>query len=158
MRRIVYPAMIAMLAAAAVTMIRPGLSVKAFNPQPDPPAFGMIGIDPFETARLNAACSAGPLPGGVAPGPCTATLAFLDINGTTLAQMTQTLLPGQGVSLDLSGARTAATGRRIEVQPMVSAFGAGFVLVTAEVFDTGTGHTSAVLNPTEPKSLSPTPQ
>jgi hypothetical protein len=157
MRRIVYPTITVMLAAAAVTLIRPALSVKAFNPQPDPPAFGMIGIDPFETARLNAACSTGPLPGGVAPGPCTATLAFLDINGATLAQTTQTLLPGQGVSLDLNGAH-AGSGRRAEVQPHVSAIGTGFVVVTTEVFDTGTGHTSAVLNPTEPRSLSPTPQ
>ena len=157
MKRIVYPTIMAMLAAAAVTLVRPALSVKAFNPQPDPPAFGMIGVDPFETPRVNVACSTGPLPGGVNPGPCTATLAFLDIHGSTLTQMTQTLQPGQGVSLDLNGAHIGS-GRRTEVQPMVSAFGAGFVLVTTEVFDTNTGHTSAVLNPTTPKSLSPTPQ
>ena len=156
MRRILYPTIMAMLAAAAVTLVRPGLSVKAFNPQPDPPAFGMIGIDPFETARLNVACSTGPLPGGVPPGPCTATLAFLDSGGGTLTRMTQTLQPGQGVSLDLNGAHIGS--HRTEVQPMVSAIGTGYVLVTTEVFDTSTGRTSAVLNPTEPRSLSPTPQ
>jgi hypothetical protein len=158
MRRIVYPTIMAMLAAAASTLVRPALSVKAFSPQPDPPAFGMIGIDPYETARLNVACSTGPLPGGVAPGPCTATLAFLDTNGNTLAQSTQTLLPGQGVSIDLNGARVAAAGHRTEVRPMVSAIGTGFVLATTEVFLTSNGYTTAVLNPTEPKSLSPTPQ
>ena len=154
MRRIVYPTTVAMLAAEAVMLVRPTVSVKAFNPQPDPPVFGMIGIDPYETARLNVACSTGPFPGGVAPGPCTARLAFLDSNGNTLAEISETLLPGQGVSLDLNGARVAPGGHRTELQPMVSAIGTGFVLATTELFDTVTGRTSAVLNPTEPKSLS----
>jgi hypothetical protein len=80
-------------------------------------------------------------------------LAFRDTNGSVLAQSTHTLHPGQGASLDLNGAQVVR-GSRIEVQPYVPANSTGYVLVTAEVFETNTGQISAVLNPTEPRSLS----
>ena len=39
--------------------------VAAFNPQPDPPAFGMIGITHEQTARLNVVnWGDGPVPQG----------------------------------------------------------------------------------------------
>jgi hypothetical protein len=153
MRRLIDPKFIlAGLAVAALALFRPALSVKAFNPQPDPPVFGLIGIDPLETVRLNAVCAATPLPGGVNPGPCDVTLAFLDINGRAINRATHTLQPGESASLDLTGVPSGA--RRTEVQPFVPASGLGFVVVTVEVFDNNTGRTTAVLNPTEPKSLS----
>ncbi len=155
MKRLIQPkiTMLTMvLAAAAVALLWPSLNVKAFNPQPDPPAFGLIGVDPFETVRLNAVCPDTPLPGGVNPGPCNVMLAFRDTNGSVLAQSTHSLHPGQGASLDLNGAQVVR-GSRIEVQPYVPANSAGYVLVTAEVFETNTGQISAVLNPTEPRSL-----
>jgi hypothetical protein len=143
--------MAVVLAGSAIGLLWPGMTVKAFNPQPDPPAFGMIGVDPYETARLNAVCATGPLPGGVSPGPCDVTLAFLDINGRSMNQVTRTLRPGQGTSLDLIGAGSSAL--RTQVQPFVPAAGSGFVLVTVEKFDSNTGRTTALLNPTQPKSL-----
>ena len=152
MRRMIHPKiMAAALAGVAVGLFWPGLSVKAFNPQPDPPAFGLIGVDPFETARLNAVCAATPLPGGVNPGPCDVTLAFLDINGRAINRVARTLQPGQAASLDLIG--TASSSLRTEVQPFVPATGSGFVLLSVEVFDSNTGRTTALLHPTEPKSL-----
>jgi hypothetical protein len=118
----------------------------------------MIGIDMSETARVNAVCSEGPLPGGVAPGPCVVTLAFEDISGRMLAGNTVTLQPGQGTSLDLRGMDLVrGAGRRVQVQPCVKPVGRGYVLVTAEVFDDATGRTALLLNPTQPSSLaSPT--
>ena len=155
MTRLIDPKLIlAGLAAAALALFHPGISVKAFNPQPDPPVFGLIGVDPFETVRLNAVCADTPLPGGVNPGPCDVTLAFLDINGHAINRATYTLQPGHGASLDLTG--VPSSGLRTEVQPFVPAAGLGFVVVTVEVFDSNTGRTTAVLNPTEPKSLSST--
>ena len=154
-RQLHFRIMLAVLAGAAVGLFRPGLSVKAFNPQPDPPAFGLIGIDPYETARLNAVCAVTPLPGGVNPGPCDVTLAFLDSNGRLVKQATYALRPGQSASLDLTGAASSAV--RTQVQPFVPVGGSGFVLVSVDVFDSNTGRTSALLNPTEPKSLSRTP-
>jgi hypothetical protein len=152
MKRLIHlKIMAAALAGTAVGLLWPGLVVKAFNPQPDPPAFGMIGVDPYETVRLNAVCAIGPLPGGVSPGPCDVTLAFLDINGRPINQVTRSLRSGQGTSLDLISASSVAL--RTQVQPFVPATGSGFVLVTVEKFDSSTGRTTALLNPTQPKSI-----
>jgi len=57
MKRLVNPSMMAVVVAAALALMWPALGVKAFNPQPDPPAFGLIGINPYETARLNSRTS-----------------------------------------------------------------------------------------------------
>lgn len=158
MKRFVIQAVLAVVAVGALAMLAPMLHVTAFNPQPDPPAFGLIGIDPSETVRLNAICADTPLPGGFPPGPCTLMLVFRDTSGRALTQMTATLQPGQGTSLDLNGTQTGARNGRMEVQPYVSPIGVGFVLCSVEVFDTFTRHTSAVLNPTEPRSLGPAGQ
>ncbi|PWU02710.1 MAG: hypothetical protein C5B51_20375 [Terriglobia bacterium] len=154
MKRFIHANMLGVLTAAGgLVLLWPVFSVKAFNPQPDPPAFGLIGIDPFETARLNAVCADTPLPGGAQPGPCLVSLAFRDTSGRVLTQVTQSLQPGQATSLDLNGAQVAMRGSRFEVQPYVPSNGSGYVMVTTEVFETSNGHTSAVLNPTQPKSL-----
>jgi hypothetical protein len=141
--------------AAALALLWPALRLKAFNPQPDPPAFGMIGIDPFSTARVGAICSAGPLPGGVPPGPCDVTMDFRDLNGVVVTQKTVSLMPGQGAFLDLMGSQQRISGRRAEYQPGIRPVGRGFVLGSVEVFDDFTGRSLATLSPTDPKSLSP---
>jgi hypothetical protein len=144
-------------AAAAAVMLWPHLGVRAFNPQPDPPAFGLMGLDPFAVARLNAVCANTPLPGGVNPGPCDVTLAFDDSSGRLLKQMRISLEPGHGASFDLTAREAMTTSaRRVEVQPSIFPSGRGFVLVTAEIYDEFTGRTMALLNPTEPKSLGAT--
>ena len=119
---------LAVLAAAAATLLWPALRVKAFTPQPDPPAFGMIGIDAFATLRVNALCAEGPLPLDVPPGPCNVTLEFHDITGRVLKQMTKTLAPGEGTFLDLRGSDMPLTGRHMELAPCIRPVGLGFVL------------------------------
>ena len=143
---------LAIAAAAAAVILWPQWHVRAFNPQPDPPAFGLIGIDPFAVAQVNAICAAGPLPGGVNPGPCDVTLGFNDTAGHVVKQAHVTLAPGQGASLSIT-ARDAGAARRVELQPCLSQTGHGFVLATAEIVDALTGRTMTVMNPTEPRSL-----
>jgi hypothetical protein len=152
MKRLLNPIISIALAIGGIAMLWPSLRVCAFNPQPDPPVFGLIGVDPLSTVRLNAVCPDTQLPGGVNPGPCTVDLEFRDTHGNAIKRITETALPGHGVWLDLSGAQL---GRgRTEVQPFVPAVTSGFIVLTAEVFDDLTGRTIATLNPTEPRSLS----
>jgi len=154
MKKLIHCLIAAATVVAAVAMFTPSIHVKAFNPQPDPPAFGMVSIDISETARLNAVCSAGPLPEGATAGPCMVTLAFRDLAGRVLTQNTVNLQPGQGTSLDLRGMDLVrGGGRRMEIGPYISPVGRGYVLVTTEVFEEANGHTSLVENPTEPASL-----
>jgi len=155
MNRKLFPVITAAFAVAAILFV-PGSRVKAFNPQPDPPAFGMIGLAINESARLSAVCADGPLPGGVPAVQCTATLGFTDVNGRMIQQTTVTLQPGQGTFLDLPGANLPRAGaRRVEADPYIRPAGAGFILASVEIFDELTGRSAAVVNTTEPRSLSP---
>src|SRR5258708_22139670 len=134
---------VALAGAGLLLLLWSPRGVRAFNPQPDPPAFGLIGVSIFQTARLNAVCADTPLPGGLTPGPCVVTLAFNDASGTEIKRTTQTLRPGQAMSLDLRGADGPRTGNRAEYQPCIEPEGSGFVLATVEVFDNFTGITFA---------------
>src|SRR6267378_23252 len=61
-----------------------GKVVKAFNPQPDPPGvWGMFGVTPPETARLNVVNIGIP---GMPPDPCSVQLRFFTANGRVLKQ------------------------------------------------------------------------
>ena len=80
--------------------------VAAFNPQPDPPALGMIGITSEQTARLNVV-RLDPIPAG--DRPVQVELIFFDAQGNLLEHSTETLMPGQAAFLDLDGATILPT-------------------------------------------------
>jgi hypothetical protein len=75
--------------------------------------FGMIGITPFETARLNAFCD-----GSVVPTPCDVTFEFHDLRGGTLKQASMVLQPNTVGFLDFSLA-AAGFANRVELVPCV---------------------------------------
>ena len=123
----------------------------AFDPQPDPPAFGVVSITPDQTIRLNAVCSSHGVR-GVPPEACSAELMFHDAAGNVLASHIVRLRPGQAAFLDFTvGARTEAL-ERVGIQPcIIPAPDRGRMLPTAEVFDTATGQTAFVTNPVTPR-------
>ena len=59
----------------------------AFNPQPDPPGFGIVSINPDQTIRLNVVCWQHPVD-GIPPGPCSGELIFHDMAGNDVARQT----------------------------------------------------------------------
>jgi hypothetical protein len=68
--------------AASVTVVTTGV-VHAFNPQPEPPAFGMASLARTQTALLNAVLTQPPDP-QQPPDPglaCRLVLSFVDANG-----------------------------------------------------------------------------
>ena len=69
-------------------------SATAFNPQPDPPRFGMVGLADGQTARLNLVNLGIPTATGIPPGPCRAHLKFFDGDGNLLAAQPVDLKPG----------------------------------------------------------------
>ena len=65
------------LATGAVVLgTMPGVAI-AFNPQPDPPAFGIVSINPDQTIRLNVVCWEHDVD-GVPPGPCHGEMMIHD--------------------------------------------------------------------------------
>lgn len=126
----------------------------AFNPQPDPPGFGMIGIAQGQTARLNLVHA---VSGDVLspPDPCRALLRFFDADGNLLARRRVDVAPGRSTFLDFTPSFAPPIGdviapARAQIRAAV-AFGSDSLLapdpcrVTLEIFDNATGRTEIVL-------------
>ena len=145
MKRVLNPNIITLVAVGALTLLWPSLRVQAFNPQPDPPVFGLIGIDPNETMRLNATCPNVSV-NGIPAVACIVTLGFADIHGTMIKQTSYTINPGDSASLDLGASEVIFEPNRAEIQPVTTAT-QGLAVPSVEVFDVASGKTDVYLNP-----------
>jgi hypothetical protein len=125
--------------------------IQAFNPQPDPPGFGLIGFTPeTQYAQLNVSNVA--IPGLSLGGTCQVQLSFGDGQGRTYKQEIFTLQQGASASLPLTSADVAPTTvniadtvstPRVEILPAVQRGGSCFLTSSIEVVQTATGQTSA---------------
>jgi len=118
------------------------------SPQPEPD-FGMAGIALGQILRVNVVA--------FPPDPCSATLGFLDQNGTPVPQPDKTvsLNPGQADFLDITAASLGVQfGHRVELQPVVTvmqvppgpnANPSSVCVANVEVFDPVTGRTWSLL-------------
>jgi hypothetical protein len=129
--------------AAAGVMSR---TAAAFNPQPDPPAFGLVTIVEGQGIRVNVVCSEHGV-GRFPPDPCFGDLMFHDIAGNTLATTEVKLMPGQATSLLLPAVRDAAGPIGIDPCWIPAAGSRGHAIPSAEVFNLETGRTMLFLNP-----------
>jgi hypothetical protein len=125
---------------------------RAFNPQPDPPGFGAIGIIQSQTMRLKVVCLHNP-PADV-PASCAVQLKFSDASGRVLKQDNRIILPDQITFLDISAADLRGAGfdgSRGELLPAVLPAVGCRVIPTVEVFDSITGKTEVFANPAVPR-------
>ena len=136
--------------ALAIIWVAP---THAFNPQPDPPGrWGMVGITPYETGRINVVTN------DTTPSQgCTIGLGYLDSKGKALKTDFKILRTGQAQYLDVLGMDAVPRGEmRAEVQPFLNdrpadrpmAFPPGpcrGVVATFEMFDPATGKTSLLV-------------
>ena len=122
-----------------------------FNPQPDPPGFGIVGMMVSETMRLHAFCEDHTI-GGIPPGPCSVQLTFTNGSNTALKTTTLSLQPGHYGKLDLPGTdlKWSSGQVRQEIHPNIE-FESGRVIVTVQTFDTATGQTHAYVNAAVPR-------
>jgi hypothetical protein len=140
---------VAAIAAAALAVVT-AVSLHGFNPQPDPPRiFGMVGITPYETARLNVVVLAD---GGAPATGCRIAFGYLNDDGAIIRQDLKTILPGHGASFDLPGVELPPgpikirTGIRplVEIAPAQPAADACHMAATFELYDNATGRASIV--------------
>jgi hypothetical protein len=123
----------------------------AFNPQPDPPGFGIVSINPDQTIRLNVVCWGHPVD-GVPPGPCHGDLMFHDLNGNVLVMQTVKLGPGQSAFLEFSPPRSAVASVLVSIDPCwIPDPTSGRALPSAEVYDTQSGRVMLHVNPMTPR-------
>jgi hypothetical protein len=96
--------------------------VSAFNPQPDPPAFGAFGITHEQTARLGARVFVPESESSSQEGlrPVVIEFDFHDTQDNLIRTIVQTVEPGHAAFLDLNGAETPASDAiRSELQPCI---------------------------------------
>jgi hypothetical protein len=140
------------LSVTATAILAAVTTVWAFNPQPDPPAFGLVSILPDQTIRLNVVCFEHPVNGHAAE-PCRGDLMLHDIAGNVVARQSVRLRPGEGAFLDFTGnSRTGVPAvDRLAIDPCwIPADRSGRGIPTVEVFDTASGRTTLVMNPAAP--------
>jgi hypothetical protein len=139
--------------AATIAIGAPALwwhTVQAFDPQPDPPAFGMVSVRSGEAIQLHAVCSEHGI-GRVAPKACAAQLMLHDEAGNVVAKQDVRLKPGQGATLEYS-LPIGAGLERVGIIPCIvpNPLG-GRVLPTAELVDSETDRTLLLINPLTPR-------
>jgi hypothetical protein len=122
-----------------------------FNPQPDPPGFGIVGLTLSETMRFHAFCEDHAI-AGLPVDPCSVQLEFRNGSNVVVKSTTLSLQPGHYGRMDLLGTdlKWSPGQVRQEVHPNVE-FESGHVIVTVQTFDTATGQTHAYVNAAVPR-------
>ncbi|HSV15546.1 MAG TPA: hypothetical protein VLI90_14895, partial [Tepidisphaeraceae bacterium] len=120
----------------------PGALV-GFNPQPDPPAFGMVSLK-NQAIRMNVSCFEHPV-NGVPPGPCRGTAMFHNAAGDVVKSGRYDLKAGETAALLYDPA--AAAGSTVAIIPCVLPEIGGRAVPNVEVIDTATGDTALLINP-----------
>src|SRR5438045_3586824 len=113
---------VASIAATAVLLLGAG-AAQAFNPQPEPPGFGMFGVTDFQQAHLHIALPAiQKNRGDVSPGPCRVEASFVNDKGETVMSETHTIWPGQTGNLVFTPARGVPNPEIIAEAPTIDDF------------------------------------
>jgi len=136
--------------------------VNAFNPQPDPPGFGMVGITEGQTLRISVVNTA-PVPteNNIPPDPVRVMIMFRDSDGRQIVnangqpiQRVALLNGGQSLSLNLNADNLPRfPGLRMEVRPDVriqqpdgvNGIPPDPIIPTAEVINNQNGRTQFML-------------
>lgn len=135
--------------------------VEAFNPQPDPPGFGMVGITEGQTLRISVVNTApAPTEINLPPDPVRVVIIFRDPDGNQILnangqpiQRIALLRGGQSTALNLNADNLPRFGLRMEVRPDVriqepdgvNGIPPDPVIPTAEVINNANGRTQFML-------------
>ena len=99
-------------------------TVKAFNPQPDPPGYGLVGITNGQTIRVTVVNTTNPPDPDTPANPARVVLNFRDGNGNLFRNPDGSpirriafLKGGESTSLDLNADSFVRGNQRITVRP-----------------------------------------
>ena len=151
-------------------------TVDAFNPQPDPPGYGLVGITQGQTIRINVINTSDPPDPDTPPNPARVVITFRDGNGNlfrnaegNLIRRVALLKGGESASLDLKAdnfARSFDGTGRLQLRPVAQIQPADGVngtppdpcIPTVEVFNNANGRTQFVMPFLPAAQRSNTPQ
>jgi len=145
----------ASLCALVLAVAASSPPARAFNPQPDPPRIGMVGIADGQTARLNLVNVSAP-DDVLIPPPCRARLQLVDADGNVLAQRRVSVSAGHATFVDFRPSFVPTNlgdvlgPARAEIRASVD-FADGLYpppcRASLEIFDNVTGRTEIALLP-----------
>ena len=139
------------LAAGAVVLGAMSGTAVAFNPQPEPPGFGIVSINPDQTIRFNVVCWEHDV-NGAPPVVCQGELMLHDMAGNIVARRPVRLAPGQAAFLDFTFGPESSPGNLVGINPCwIPGPNSGRSLPTAEVFDSRSGRIALHVNPLTPR-------
>ena len=141
----------AITATAALTLAAAAGPAHAFNPIPEPPAFGIVSVNTDQTIRLNIVCWEHDV-AGLPPKPCSGELMFHDTDGNVVARQLVQLRPGGATLLDFSLGPRTSPATLVGIDPCwIPDPTSGRALPTVEVFDTASGRVARHVNPLTPR-------
>ena len=114
----------------------PGLIV-GFNPQPDPPGFGLVTLV-GQAIRLNAVCFDHQV-GNSPPDPCSGEFMFHNAAGDVVKSGRYSLRAGESTSLEFAPVAVGDLRSAITLEPCLLPAAGGRVVPTVEVVDLATG-------------------
>lgn len=136
--------------------------VEAFNPQPDPPGFGIVGITDGQTLRVNVVNTAIP-PDPIAPAnPARVVITFRDANGALMTNANGAVIRrvvqlqgGESAFLQLNADNfTREAGGQLHLRPdvkiqqpdTVNGIPPDPIIPTVEIISNTNGRTQFMLN------------
>jgi len=122
----------------------PGV-IRGFDPQPDPPGFGMATLRSDQRMRLNVECFPHAA-NGAAPAPCSGDVMFHDAAGNIIRRGTYTLDPGQARSFKVSPQLISGAATFSGIVPCVVPNPGGRAVPNVEVTD-GNGNVALSITP-----------
>jgi hypothetical protein len=123
----------------------PGV-ISGFNPQPDPPGFGMITLVLGQGARLATSCFEHPV-SGIPPGPCSGEMMFHNAAGDVLKSSRYSLKPGETAFLDLLPAVQTDARGFVLIEPCMLPDPGGRAVPNVHVLNLATGDIVRTINP-----------
>jgi len=150
--------------------------VRAFNPQPDPPGFGMVGLVQNQVMRINVVNTNVPDP-NLPPDPVKArvVIAFRDADGNLIRNAEGGILrraaqigAGESISLDLNSnlvLRSADAFGRVQIRPDVriqrpdgvNGVPPDPIIPSVEIFNLTNGRTQLMISPVTVTAQTATP-
>lgn len=127
----------------------------AFDPQPDPPAFGLVSVRFGEVLQLHVVCSEHGA-GLVGPRACAGALMMHAGDGSVVVERSYRLRPGETLTLDYrlpdGDIRFGDGSVRVGIIPCVipNPLG-GRVIPTVELADVESGRTLQYITPVAPR-------
>lgn len=124
-------------------------SIVGFNPQPDPPGFGLVPVRSSQVMRVRVGCFAHPID-GIPPDPCRGAIMFHDALGNVVGRGTYALQPGEvgGLTFQPPGS-TNALG--LAINPCILPQPGGRAVPAVQIVDGETGDVLFQIAPAVPR-------